>query len=498
MDESLSKRLAALRRKHSEEQLARAQALAKEKRDATAAAAASAAGKKNKASSSSLSPSFPGLMVGGSTGKSEATIALSRALAEDSNRRKAAAKEKEFVDPRELSGGGKVGGSVGERGESGERRERADTTTTTGTGTGGSAVGSLGPSAQGKAKGGHGAQVPSPLETPQHGDVDDEQNIGDIPQLPQTQAEEVEHQLRLQQQHEEAATEEYEEEPEPLDLDPEFELDLDDMEYILDHDPNDGIPAWLNPSYSYDDDGEDDTANTNTNYPDEPHTAGNQGDDGDGDENADAENDDDDLNFTPFEDVPSLPDFPLLPSYPRREQPTSAPRTIDLEIRPAPPGRPQPPQFHSQLQDSSSNSNINDEDVITPPPPPQKVESAEDLMEQRFLALASGLRIQHGAQPSQQQSQQHPAALRDDDLRQRFKRVLEGRHVAGSSTGGVIGGSSEVWDDEGWVGGDSVDQDLSVITPPPFHLLPLKLILEKFLNSICIFFMHVRNVVLIR
>ncbi|KAF8469646.1 hypothetical protein BDZ91DRAFT_61379 [Kalaharituber pfeilii] len=47
-------------------------------------------------------------------------------------------------------------------------------------------------------------------------------------------------------------------------------------------------------------------------------------------------------------------------------------------------------------------------------------------MEERFLALASGLRQRGDA---------------EDELKQRFKRVFEGKYMADSSTGGVMGGS---------------------------------------------------------
>lgn len=88
----------------------------------------------------------------------------------------------------------------------------------------------------------------------------------------------------------------------------------------------------------------------------------------------------------------------------------------------------------------------------------------ESIMEKRFLALASGIR---------KEQQQHGGVLGSraplsaaDELKERFKRVFEGRGVAGSSTGAVRGGS-EFSHDIGVEVDDGDDPDISVCLPFP-------------------------------
>ncbi|KAF8424525.1 hypothetical protein EV426DRAFT_598334 [Tirmania nivea] len=69
----------------------------------------------------------------------------------------------------------------------------------------------------------------------------------------------------------------------------------------------------------------------------------------------------------------------------------------------------------------------------------QREREEENSMEKRFLALASGIR-------KDQQSDGGVLGVRGqlsgvDELKERFKRVFEGRYIAGSSTGAVRGGS---------------------------------------------------------
>ena len=104
----------------------------------------------------------------------------------------------------------------------------------------------------------------------------------------------------------------------------------------------------------------------------------------------------------------------------------------------------------------------------------RKEREEEDDMEKRFLALASGLRQQRqqGEEEGTSNQDGHGSAMdglimggraqATDELKERFKRVFEGRYVAGSSTGAVVGGSEA---DVG-IERNEDEPDLSVICPP--------------------------------
>ena len=89
----------------------------------------------------------------------------------------------------------------------------------------------------------------------------------------------------------------------------------------------------------------------------------------------------------------------------------------------------------------------------------QREREEENSMEKRFLALASGIR-------KDQQSDGGVLGVKGqlsgaDELKERFKRVFEGRYIAGSSTGAVRGGS-EFSHDVGLEVEDEEEPDISV------------------------------------
>jgi len=89
----------------------------------------------------------------------------------------------------------------------------------------------------------------------------------------------------------------------------------------------------------------------------------------------------------------------------------------------------------------------------------QREREEENSMERQFLTLASGIR-------KDQQSDGGVLGVRGhlsgaDELKERFKRVFEGRYIVGSSTGAVNGGS-EIYHDVGLEVGDEEGPDISV------------------------------------
>jgi len=93
----------------------------------------------------------------------------------------------------------------------------------------------------------------------------------------------------------------------------------------------------------------------------------------------------------------------------------------------------------------------------------QREREEENSMEKRFLALASGIR-------KDQQSDGGVLGVRGqlsgaDELKERFKRVFEGRYIAGSSTGAVRG-ESEFSHDVGLEVEGEEELDISVWAAP--------------------------------
>ena len=102
----------------------------------------------------------------------------------------------------------------------------------------------------------------------------------------------------------------------------------------------------------------------------------------------------------------------------------------------------------------------------------------EASVEKRFLALASGLRSQQEQEQRGEETGSEEGGDEDeggggagekggqdqisggDELRERFRRVFEGRYVAGDSTMAVMGGSEN--DVDGEVAGEDGEPDISV------------------------------------
>lgn len=102
----------------------------------------------------------------------------------------------------------------------------------------------------------------------------------------------------------------------------------------------------------------------------------------------------------------------------------------------------------------------------------------EASVEKRFLALASGLRSQQEQEQRGEETGSEEGGDGDlggdgagekggqgqmsgvDELRERFRRVFEGRYVAGDSTMAVMGGSEN--DIDGEVAGEGDEPDISV------------------------------------